>query len=701
MLLSATFFPSFMEKLSDNLKKGGKMYNDDLNLLKGIRDIGKYIDALSAFKDNFLIILSTKDTPGHRVPLDAFQKIHQFGFTRLTKTACHMYIGVSAEGNIVFDKCGENVGDDLFYEGNINGCSVTVKSGAYGNTNVSEIKINSIDYSMNCRGWNIVVYDHKSNRVIDSVTYDSYTEYPEFYHKNFNFDDEFFESHFFIPEKYRKFWIEPFTKSCYTNRELGVQEIKNGIFLPLKGSRSALRGGVCDENFNFISGHDIHRKKKGRYIYGSYKVPDEELDYINETVVYGGSILDHPGHLLAEYFANRTWWFVKNPGSKLRIAIQNFDGDGSAKFTKEFLYCFGFSKEQIIFVEKPTKFKKIIVPEQSAVMLEWSNPSYEYTKEFVAALKHMARDVEPSEYKKIYFTKSQSIRGNIVGEKYFADFYANKGFKVIDPSDYTLKEKISFMLGCDEFVTSIGTSTLYAVFCKPTVKLTMLSRINTNGYTHMCSICEAAGIKDIYCVDVSLNFLHKNFVYGISLLGVTSSFKKYVKAVYGEELSITTEESIKNNLWEYLSYFPEYYSNSQHLWGQVNQFNNIKNQKMLTVLQMMSEVFLGKEFDTTGLDLTTTEDELRSKCEISAANLGFLKSLFHDVLFDNRLFNYLKNNNFTSVSLICTDPDMLQILQDIMRIYMIDLDFSSSKATLADIPDKEWKKCKDSKIVLY
>ena len=110
-----------------------------------------------------------------------------------------------------------------------------------------------------------------------------------------------------------------------------------------------------------------------------------------------------------------------------------------------------------------------------------------------------------------------------------------------------------------------------------------------------------------------MNFLHKNFVYGISLLGVTDSFKKYVKSVYGEELSISTEESIKNNLWEYLSYFPEYYSNSQNKWGGVNQFNNIKNQKMLTVLQMMSEVFLGKEFETAGLDLTTAEDELRCK----------------------------------------------------------------------------------------
>ncbi len=681
-------------------KEGLKMYNgDDINTLKGMRNISEYIDALSNFKKEFLIILSTKDTPGHHVTEDAFQKIRGLGFTNMTKNFQYMYIGVIFGGEIIYDKCGETAEEALLFEGDVKNCTVSVKSSA-GAEGISEIKINGNDYSMNGRGWNIVIYDYHNNRVFDSVTYDSYSEYPEFYHKNFYFDDDFFESHFFIPDKYKRLWTEPFTKSCYSSRVLGVREIENGIILPLKGSRAALKGGICDENFNFISGHDILRKKKGRYIWGSYKVPDNELDYIDETVVYGEIMFDHPGHLLAEYFANRTWWFVKNPGSKLKIAVQNFDGDGTAKFSKEFLYRFGFSEEQIIFVEKPTKFKKIIVPEQSVLLLEWSNPSYEYTEEFVSALKHLARDVEPSEYKKIYFTKS-GIRGNIVGEKYFADFYADKGFKIIDPADYTLKEKISFMLGCDEFVTLIGTSALYSVFCKPTVKLTILSRINTNGFTHICSICEAACIKDIYCVDISMNFLHKNFVYGISLLGVTDSFKKYVKSVYGEELSISTEESIKNNLWEYLSYFPEYYSNSQSKWGGVNQFNNIKNQKMLTVLQMMSEVFLGKEFETAGLDLTTAEDELRCKCKINAVNTDFMKRLFHDVLFDNKLANYIKVNNYTSVSLICTDPDVSQFIQDVLRLFYIDMICCSSKSTLHDIPDAEWKKCKAAKVVLY
>lgn len=677
------------------------MYNNgDLNALKGIRDIEKYIDALSVLKDRFLITLSVKDTPGHRVPEEAFKKIRELGFTNLTKKFQYTYIGVINRGGIVYDKCGGTKGEELLFESGIENFLVSVKSSAT-NKGVSEIKINGIDYSMNYRGWNIVVYDHDNERIVDSVTYDSWAEYPEFYHKNFYFDDEFFDSRFFISDKYKKLWTEPFTKSCYSNRTLKVQEIENGIFLPLKGSYKALKGGVCDENFNFICGHDIFRKKKGRYIWGSYKVSSEELDYIDETVVYGGSMLDHPGHLIAEYFANRIWWYVQNPDSKLKIAVQAFDGDGSAKFIKEFLRCFGFTDEQIIFVEKPTKFKNIIVPEQSALALEWSNPSYEYTQEFISVFKHMAKDIKPSEYKKIYFTKSLNIRGNIIGEKYFADFYADKGFTIIDPADYTLKEKISFMLGCDEFVTSIGTSALYAVFCKPSVKLTLLSRINTNGYSHVCSICEAAGIKDIYCVDVSLNFLHKNFVYGISLMGVTDSFKKYVKAVYGEEHPITTEESIKNNLWEYLSYFPEYYSSTDKIWGRSNQFNSIKNQKMLTVLQMISEVFLGKEFDTTGLDLTTVEDELQLKCKISTANMEFLKSLFRDVLFDNKLFGYLRDNNCVSVSLVCTDPDVTLILQDILRLFCIKLNYLSSNVALTDIPDKEWKKCVESNIILY
>lgn len=589
------------------------------NLLN-TRDMDIYLDMLKVVRSKYLIIICVKDIFGKNIPDSAFEKLGDLGFSALTKTPAVMYIGICSKGVMVLDKCADKPDDPVVYDGEVNGQKIHASSKSWNGGNVAEIIINDTNYSLNERGLNIVLYDCENKTAVDSVSYDSYMERALFYRKNLQFDDNYFDTHFYIPKKYFDIWKKPYSKKYFNNRKLSVIEVENGIILPNKFIDGAVRGGVCDADFNFISGHEtaISEKAEGtRHISGSYKVAECDIQFIDETVVYGGTMLDHPGHLLVECFADRVWWFVENTETEIKLAFIDDWGDGTARFTTELLELFGLSKDRIIICKKPTRFKKIIVPEQSTINLRAYEP-YDYTKEFCSVFERIKNNVKPSSFKKIYFTKSKSAKSNIVGEDYFIEFYKAKGFKIINPEDHTMREKVEFLVGADEFITPIGTNSHYALFCKPDVKMTVLSRTDNHPLAIQNLINTSAGIKEVYNVNVSMNFLQKNFSWGISLMGVTDEFRKYVKNVYNEEVNVTLKESLSINILDYLKKFPEYNSSPVC-------FNFIKNQKMLSVIQYISEVFCGEEFDTSKLDLTTNEDILRGQVKQLTTELDAAK----------------------------------------------------------------------------
>ena len=601
-------------EVSENIKIN---FEERLNNLLNTRDITVYLECLLALREKYLIVAAVKDTLGSNIPEKAFNILHEIGFTQITSVLHKMYVGVCGKGSVIADIAGERPDDVVAFDGNFDGVGLSVSSKSWSKGNIGDILINGVNYSVNLRGLNLVVFDCEKSMVIDSVVYDSYVVKNTFYRRRVELDDKFFEEHFYVPEKYKTLWKDPYSIKYFSNRKLGCKTINNGIVLPNKTINGTLFGGVCDENFNYISGHETFipdSEYLTRHISGGYKVPENEIDIIDETVIYGGTLIGHPGHLLIECFADRVWWLCENTGSNLKLAITSIWDNGSIRFPLEILNLFGIPEERIIVCKKPTKFKSIIVPEQSQYMRTSYIP-YDYTKEFVEVYKTIRNTLKPYPRKKIYFTKTKTRKSNIIGEDWFIEYYKNKGFEIINPEDHSMREKAEFLFDADEFVTQFGSNSHYALFCKPSVKLTLLSRLNNNAVSIQALLNEAAGITDFYCVDVSGNFLHKDMAHGISLMYVTDDFKKFVKKVYNEEINITPEESLKQVLFEYLESFPEYYSNN------IAGFKSIKNQKMLTILQNMSEVFLGKEFDTSKLDLTTNEDVLNNRVKHLSAEL--------------------------------------------------------------------------------
>ncbi len=593
-------------------------FKECLDNLKNTRDYALYLNTLFALKERYLIILSVKDTPA-KISDGFLDILRAIGFSDVTSEHFRTYIGVLNCGEVVFDKSAEKAKTPMELSQTVADIELSVTS-EHGKNGSSKIMINGEDHSMDCRGFNIVVYDPEIDSVIDSSTYDGYAEYPTFFHKLLWFDKQYIDEHFFLKEKYKKEWIDFYQKSLFSNRKPEHREISNGIIEPvIYDANGHGKGGVCDENFNFVAGH-IKCAKNVWEITESYIPEDTNIEYIDETVIYAGNMINHPGHLIAESANEFMWWFFKNSEKKYRIAItytNKFNGS-PLKFIEELFDAYDISFSEVLVVEKPTKFSKVIVPDQAMYFGKWVRP-YEFTYDFKSAYEKIKNNVKPAVFKKVYLTRSKAQKGNCIGEGYFINFYKKKGFEIINPEDYTLKEKAALMLGADEVVSTIGTSTHYAVFCKPDVKLTILSRTSDFHAPAQTIFNQVGNIRNVKIIDISAGFLHRDPTWEMFLLCVTDQFKEYVKKTYNEELDVTPEESLKSVVFEYLQNFPEYYANAP------TAFNKLKNQKMLTVLQHLSEVFLGKEFDTTGLNTKTEEDKLKEQVKKLTADLDAAK----------------------------------------------------------------------------
>ena len=599
-----------------------------LENLRFTRDFDLYLDMLNRLKKEYLIILCLKNTSGQTISETTAEKIRSLGFSKFTAEPEMKYAGVLHNGAAVCDHSSSSYDSFKSFEGNL----PNAKIGISFEEKEAEIKINGKDQSLNDKGINIVVYDLKKSKVTDVSCCNMSEEKPEFYHRNFYYNEKYIDTHIYMPESYKDSVTLPMRKSYFSNRKLNVREVERGIFLPTEnkynvdeyGNRMkiySVYGGICDEDFNFIAGHQLliptNTSLDGRHIFGSYRVRSEDILYIDETVLYGGSLTEHPGHLITECFADRLWWIVQNADSDIKIAVEIIWSKGELlshnynSFVMEFFDAFGISEDRLIIIKKPTQFKKIIIPDQSSIPLNYCFP-YDFTSGFIKPFQHITKQLTPGKYKKIYLTKNKLHNKSTIGEEYFIDFFEKKGFKIINPEDHTIKEKAELMYGAEEVVTLDGTNSLFTVFCKPTVKLTVLTRRMDYWDIAQQLITEAVGIKDFFLVNISGNFLENfsdkallNYARGLAFTYATKEFAKYVKYVYNEELDITPEESLKKHFFDYLTYFPEYYSKSEY-------FPIVSGIKMTDILQSLSEVFLSKKLDVSDF-IFASDDEIRNK----------------------------------------------------------------------------------------
>lgn len=154
------------------------------NIEMGNLGMDEYLKKIQELRDCTAIIV-VKDIQGYCTTEDTINEMKKMGFDQtdiLTQEEYHSFIGIWSNGEVIYQQVG---GDEAITYGQYIASDhyVFAKSATWSSGNTGDVYIDDVQYSVNNRGYNIVVLDNEG-ALIDSVSYDVYVEDIPMYREN-------------------------------------------------------------------------------------------------------------------------------------------------------------------------------------------------------------------------------------------------------------------------------------------------------------------------------------------------------------------------------------------------------------------------------------------------------------------------------------------------------------------------------------
>lgn len=348
-----------------------------------------------------------------------------------------------------------------------------------------------------------------------------------------------------------------------TDEPASAVEHPNAILLPLqlversaRYSDGVYRGGVCTSGFQFIAGRKRNVGKRANFDCDeSYEVPAETIVDRDESVVFGGIIDDHFGHMLLDVSC-RLWYLVQNPDFEKAVFLRYPNERPGGFDALVLLDLMGIPRSKVEVIDRPTRFKSIIVPDETSAVLAGIR------REFAMPFERVRERIAPGSARKLYLTRTGFEKHDIVGERFFEEFYRRRGFQVVSPETLPIEEQVSLVAGADEIVTTLGTMSHLILFAKPTARVTIFVRWSCQPAQLL--IDKAAGIEPNY-VDAFSNPLPVRHNEGPFLMLPNQYFRDYLieagEAFEEDELNVG--ESLPQMVFEFLQKWGVAYSSKE------------------------------------------------------------------------------------------------------------------------------------------
>lgn len=233
---------------------------------------------------------------------------------------------------------------------------------------------------------------------------------------------------------------------------LSVEIVEDGV---IALNRKSGAYGVFDAYKNFVDLSIQTRTKHGQPIPKLNNTQD--IPFIDETVIYFGNIIPYFGHFLLENI-NRA--YALPDGEKVKVVFVDDKCSPIYDFVYQFMVLLDVSREDVIILDKTTRFKKVIVPEQAF------NMSFYSSKEFAMVGDKMASSVPSNQpvYEKIYFSREKMGDRKTLGEEKIQKIFENNGYKVIYPETMQMGQVVSLMKDCKSLAGCAGSALHWSIF---------------------------------------------------------------------------------------------------------------------------------------------------------------------------------------------------------------------------------------------
>lgn len=411
------------------------------------------------------------------------------------------------------------------------------------------------------------------------------------------------------------------------HHDLAVEYVNDGIVYPLERNICPdyeQYGGVTDKNGNFIrlslldrhifDHEDALKPYRDWYIGANPKYERQDIKKINETVVFFGVLYPHYCHAVLEMLS-RIWYFLDRPYCK---AVYIADPEiKEEKCFLDFVKAFGFPLENLMRITQPTRFKQVIIPEQSFRLHDKFHKKHaevlnrikqnlplkkndlyqiekkQHPRQFpLLWIKNKLGLIRPDNYKKIYLLKDPAFTSQ--GTPRFSDLHIGKifkknGYKLVNPERISVTDVVKILSLCEDLVAQSGTNAHQIWWMKDKTKLTVLNRSR-----HACQIQNTLSqMKDMDTtyIDASFNPLPVGWMNGPFLMCVTTYLRQFFQDKHFKYKPQKEQAFIKEHLYDFLL-----------LWAKTNIYGN--GRKRLTwdaketardMLQAFSEINLKEQ----------------------------------------------------------------------------------------------------------
>lgn len=370
--------------------------------------------------------------------------------------------------------------------------------------------------------------------------------------------------------------------------DLAVEYVDNGIVYPLERNVApdyGQFGGVTDKDGNFVrlSLQDRHifdhddalKPYVDWYVGANPEYAAADIDYRDETVVFFGVLYPHYCHAILEMLS-RIWYFLDHPVCK---AVYIADPEiKEEKCFLDFVKAFGFPLEKLERVTKPTRFKQIIVPEQSFRLHDkfhkkhtevlqrikdnlplQKNDLYRIEKKQhprKAAwlwIKNKLGLIRPEHYRRVYLLKDPAFTTQGTprfSDRHVGEIFEKNGYKLINPERISVTDVVKVLGLCEDLVAQSGTNAHQVWWMKDATKVTVLNKSR-----HACQIQNTLSQMknmDTTYVDASFNPLPVGWMNGPFLMCVTTYLERFFKDRHFKYKPQNVKAFIKSHLYDFL-----------------------------------------------------------------------------------------------------------------------------------------------------
>jgi capsular polysaccharide biosynthesis protein len=196
--------------------------------------------------------------------------------------------------------------------------------------------------------------------------------------------------------------------------------------------------------------------------YVESRLPFEDADDLSKAsivdgpVIYAGPVWYHFGHFVTDG-VHRLWPRLIHPElARARIAFHWIwrPAPPLPPWGAEILGFFGVRADEVLFIDKPTRFSQIYFPAKGRIA--WGPPQFPGYDQLLAQQTAGLRSHDASPL--IYVSRSAIEHGRLIGERLLETILAAAGFTIIQPEKMRVAETIAALRSARTVVFAEGST---------------------------------------------------------------------------------------------------------------------------------------------------------------------------------------------------------------------------------------------------